>query len=111
VPRAAWHLGGYSSAVNDTLGAPGSTPFYLCLPLIRDFAGGDLFPHYSVGLMVKTQNKKPIKTGTLWYKRTCLVVLNRGPASLANHPSELVFPANLSIYLILHMFLAVVLYM
>jgi hypothetical protein len=32
------------------------------------------------------------KAGTLWYRRTCLVLLQRGPASLANHPRELLFP-------------------
>jgi hypothetical protein len=96
VLRAAWHWGGDSSAINNPLGAPGSTPSYLCLPLTRGSAGGDYyFPITRGTLMEKTQNKNLSKAGTLWYRSTCPVVLNRGPASLANHPRELVFPANL----------------
>jgi hypothetical protein len=45
----------------------------------------------------KHKIKNPAKVGTLWYRKTSLVVLDRGPASLANHPRELVFPANLGI--------------
>jgi hypothetical protein len=38
-----WLLG---SVVNDPLGAPGSTPFYSCLPPVWGAAGGDLLdPH------------------------------------------------------------------
>jgi hypothetical protein len=37
------------------------------------------------------------KAGMLWCRKTCLVVLNRGLASLENNPRELVFPANLGI--------------
>ena len=32
VPRAAWHWGSDSSVVNDPLGEPGRTPFYVGLP-------------------------------------------------------------------------------
>jgi hypothetical protein len=34
-----WNL---ASVVNDPLGAPGSTPLYLCLPPVWGAAGGDL---------------------------------------------------------------------
>jgi hypothetical protein len=34
------------------------------------------------------------KAGTLWYRRTCLVLFKTGPASLVNHPRELVFPTD-----------------
>jgi hypothetical protein len=36
---ALWSI---ASVVNDPLGAPGSTPLYLCLPPVRGAAGGDL---------------------------------------------------------------------
>jgi hypothetical protein len=63
VPRAAWHWGGDSSAVDDPLRAPGSIPLYLCLPLLRGSAGGDYyFPTTRGTLMEKTQIKKPIKS-------------------------------------------------
>jgi hypothetical protein len=40
-----WNL---ASVVNDPLGAPGSTPLYLCLPPVWGAAGGDfLDPLYS----------------------------------------------------------------
>jgi hypothetical protein len=44
--------------------------------------------------MEKTRIKKPIKSKDTVVHKACLVVLNRGPASLSNHPRELVFPAN-----------------
>jgi hypothetical protein len=48
-----------------------------------------------VGLLWKEHEIKNIsKAGTLWYRRTCLILLKRGPASLANHPRELVFPTD-----------------
>jgi hypothetical protein len=63
VPRAEWHWGGNSSAVNNLLGAPGSTPLYLCLPHVRGSAGGDYyFPITRGTLMEKMQNKKTIKS-------------------------------------------------
>jgi hypothetical protein len=63
VPRAAWHWGGDSSAINDPLRAPGSTSLYLCLPLIRGSAGGDYYFPITHGiLMEKTRNKKPTKS-------------------------------------------------
>jgi hypothetical protein len=62
MPKAAWHWGGDSSAVNNPLEEPGSIPLYLCLPLIRGFAAGDkYFPITCRTLMEKTRNKKPIK--------------------------------------------------
>jgi hypothetical protein len=45
----------------------------------------------------KHEIKNLSQAGMLWYRKTCLAVLNRGPASLAIHPRELVFPANLRI--------------
>jgi hypothetical protein len=46
-----------------------------------------------VGLLWKEHEikKNLSKAGTLWYRRICLILLKRGPASLANHPRELVF--------------------
>jgi hypothetical protein len=62
VPRAAWHWGGDRSAANNTLRAPGNTPFYLYLPPIRGSAGGDCYFSITRGTrMEKSQNKKPIK--------------------------------------------------
>jgi hypothetical protein len=43
MPRAAWHWGGISSAINDPLGTPGSTPLHLYLLLVRGSAGGDYY--------------------------------------------------------------------
>lgn len=43
VPRVEWHCSGDSSAANDHLGAPGSTPLYVCLPPIRGSEGGDYY--------------------------------------------------------------------
>jgi len=41
---AAWHWDGDGSVVNHPLMA-GSTPlYYLCLPPVRDYAGGDISP-------------------------------------------------------------------
>jgi hypothetical protein len=63
VLRAAWYWGGESSAVNNPLGAPGSTPLYLCLPLVRGSMGGEYyFPIICGTLIEKTRNKKPIKS-------------------------------------------------
>jgi hypothetical protein len=39
--RAAWHLGGDSSVVNNPFRAPGSTPLYQCLPPVWGSVGGD----------------------------------------------------------------------
>jgi hypothetical protein len=48
-----------------------------------------------MGLLWRKHEIKDLSNaGMLWYRKTCLVVLNRGPVSLANHPRELVFPAN-----------------
>jgi hypothetical protein len=63
VPRAPWHWGGDNSAINDPLRAPGSTPLYLCLPLVRGSVGGDCyFPIIRGTLMENTRNKKPFKS-------------------------------------------------
>ena len=42
VPRAAWHWGRDSSVVNDPLGEPGRTPFYVGLPSAWGSVDGDL---------------------------------------------------------------------
>jgi hypothetical protein len=96
VPKATWHWSGDSSVTSDPLRTPGSSLLYLCLPPIRDSAGADYyFPTTCKTLIEETQNKNLSKSGTLWYRSTCLVLLSRGPASLANHARELVFPENL----------------
>jgi hypothetical protein len=47
VPKAAWHWGGDSSVTNDPLGAPGSTPPYVCLLPPWGSAGGHcLIPRF-----------------------------------------------------------------
>jgi hypothetical protein len=63
-----------ASVVNDPLGAPGSTPLYLCLPPVRGTAGGDLLnPHYSWDyygdqINQNNQSKGPKKEEGLPYK-------------------------------------------
>jgi hypothetical protein len=52
VPKAAWYWGGDSSAVNDPLGAPGSIPLYLCLPVV------------SVTITQQDNNNSRIRTST-----------------------------------------------
>jgi hypothetical protein len=48
-----------------------------------------------MGLLWKEHEIKNLsKAVTLWYRRTYLVLLNRGPASLVNHPRELVCPTD-----------------
>jgi hypothetical protein len=41
VLKAAWHWRSDSSAVNDPLGEPGSTPLYVGLPSARSSVDGD----------------------------------------------------------------------
>jgi hypothetical protein len=41
VLKAAWHWGSDSSVVNDPLGEPGSTPFYVGLPSTGGSMDGD----------------------------------------------------------------------
>jgi len=82
--------GADSSAANDL-----QHPLYLCLPIVRDCAGGDCYSPLIVGLLWKEHEiKKLSKAGILCYRRTCLVLLKKGPASLVNHPRELVFPTD-----------------
>ena len=42
VPTAAWHWGRNSSVINDPLGEPGHTPFYVGLPSAWGFVDSDL---------------------------------------------------------------------
>ena len=93
--QAAWHWGGDGSAANDLLRAPGSTSLYLCLPPKRGPAGGYNYFPITWTHVEKTQNKKTSRKQGHWYRSTCLVLLNKGSSSLANHPRELVFRANL----------------
>jgi hypothetical protein len=58
----AWHWGDDSSAVNDPLGAPGSTQLYLCFPPVSGSAGDDnYFPITHGTVMEKTQSKNLLK--------------------------------------------------
>jgi hypothetical protein len=41
VPKAAWHWGRHSSVVNDSLGEPGRTQFYVCLPSVWGSVDGN----------------------------------------------------------------------
>jgi hypothetical protein len=41
VPKAAWHWGGDNCVANKAFGAPGSTPWYVCLPPAWGSADGD----------------------------------------------------------------------
>jgi hypothetical protein len=48
-----------------------------------------------MGLLWKEHEIKILpKAEMLRYRRTCVVFLKRGPAILANHPRELVFPTD-----------------
>lgn len=103
--RAAWHWDGESSAANNPLKAPGSTLVQVCLQTARGTAGDDCYFPFNCGThMGKTGNKNLSNTGALLYRGTCSVSHpNSGQASLANHPKELVFPANLVIMGIQHL--------
>ena len=65
---AAWHWGGDGSVMNDPLGAPGSTPLYLCLPPVRGSAGGDYYFPTTRGMHMETPDKKKS-----FKSRDCLV--------------------------------------
>jgi hypothetical protein len=76
-----------TSVVNDPLEAPGSTPFYLCIPPVWATAGGDhLIPHYSWD---HSGNQRRKKTGPQDLKekrdspsrRSTLEILQQGAGS------------------------------
>ena len=97
MPRAAWHWGGKGSVPNDPLGAPGSTPLYLCLPPVWGTAGGDRYYPVLVGPKIKTtkiKEKKSSKRRDSVVQRHLHKYAQQGPV-LANHPRELGLPANL----------------
>jgi hypothetical protein len=101
--RAAWHSGGDSSSTRVLLGTPGNTLLYLCLPPIKGSVG--IVRHFLIagGNWVEScRHKSLLNTRTFLYRGTCLNLVNRVAASLANHPGELVCPENIGMLSVQH---------
>jgi len=78
--------------MNDPLGVPGSTPFYLCLLPVRSCAGGECYFPTAHEMNIK---RKPFSAGTLLYRNICSVLLSTALAVLESNSRELAFLANL----------------
>lgn len=89
VPMAEWHWGGDGSVVSNILGAPGSTPLYLCLPSVKGTLSGDhYFPTICWCIWRHLININPLSAGILFYRHTCTILLSRRTAMLATTPGS-----------------------
>jgi len=87
--------GGDGSIVINPLGAPCSTPLYLCLPPIQGSASGDCYFPTKCGHICRSLVKiNPLNTRTLLYRGKCTVLLRMGRVLLVDHPRQLASPAN-----------------
>ena len=86
---------GDGSIMIKPLGAPSSTPLYLCLPPVQGSVSGDCYFPTKRGHTWRSLVKiNPLSTRTPSYRDMCTVLLRIGPVMLVDHPRELASPAN-----------------